>query len=34
LTGIDFAAHTGTKLRVRAQVLAAVRSGIDAEFDG
>ncbi|WP_280263418.1 crotonase/enoyl-CoA hydratase family protein [Nocardia abscessus] len=32
LTGIDFAAHTGTKLRVRAQVLAAVRSGIDAEF--
>ncbi|WP_040775177.1 crotonase/enoyl-CoA hydratase family protein [Nocardia pneumoniae] len=32
LTGIDLAAHAATKLRVRAQVLAAVRSGIDTEF--
>ncbi|WP_454199399.1 crotonase/enoyl-CoA hydratase family protein [Nocardia sp. Marseille-Q1738] len=32
LTGIDLGAHVGTKLRVRAQVLAAVRSGIDSEF--
>ncbi|MFR9751725.1 crotonase/enoyl-CoA hydratase family protein [Nocardia sp. 004] len=32
LTGIDFGAHTQTKLRVRAQVCAAVRTGIDSEF--
>ncbi|MET7769405.1 crotonase/enoyl-CoA hydratase family protein [Nocardia sp. NPDC005366] len=34
LAGLDMAAHLGTKLRVRAAVLAAVRSGVDAEFGG
>ncbi|MEU7768296.1 crotonase/enoyl-CoA hydratase family protein [Nocardia sp. NPDC049190] len=34
LTGIDLSAYLETKLRVRAQVLVAVRSGIDAEFGG
>ncbi|MEV0297442.1 crotonase/enoyl-CoA hydratase family protein [Nocardia sp. NPDC050710] len=32
LAGVDMAAHLGTKQRVRAQALAAVRSGIDTEF--
>ncbi|WP_028478488.1 crotonase/enoyl-CoA hydratase family protein [Nocardia sp. CNY236] len=32
LTEIDLGAHAWTKLRVRAQVLTAVRSGIDSEF--
>ncbi|MFE7802783.1 crotonase/enoyl-CoA hydratase family protein [Nocardia sp. NPDC057440] len=32
LTGLVMAAHQGTKQRVRAAVLAAVRSGIDTEF--
>ncbi|MEV0712010.1 crotonase/enoyl-CoA hydratase family protein [Nocardia aurea] len=32
LAGLDMAAHLGTKTRVRAAVLAAVRSGIDTEF--
>jgi enoyl-CoA hydratase len=32
LTAIDMKAHAGTKLRVRAPALAAIRAGIDSEF--
>ena len=34
LTRIDMGAHRGTKLRVRAGVIAAVRAGIDEELGG